>query len=495
MKKIYLLLPFILCWISDSNAQKKQGKRPNIILLIADDLGCDDVGAYGHPTIITPNIDQLARDGMRFNHAYLTTSSCSPSRASIITGTYPHQTDAEQLHWPVPANKITFVEKLKAAGYWTGQAGKWHLGDSLTNRFNYLNIESTDGYIVSNQPKQAEPAGKDGSGCQNWVSTLKKHPKNKPFFLWLASVDPHRPYPGTKIKIHNSPDGVILPPYIPDSKQVRRDFANYYDEISRMDSYIGDVLKELKAEGLEKNTLIVFISDNGRPFPREKTTLYNEGIKTPFIVKWPGKVKPGSTSEALISSVDIATTFLSVAGIKPSPVFMGRDISPVLTDPQKEIRDYVYAEDHWHDFEDFGRSVRTKKYSYIRNYYYDLPETPSADILVDSTFQYMLKQKREGTLQTPLMSYFYSQKPPEQLFDTEKDPYEIHNIIADPAYAKIADMMRKNLDEMRTLTHDKMPAKRTLDEFDRNTGKPLPNRKRPRPSKAVMSAKGYDPYK
>ncbi|MEJ7779658.1 MAG: sulfatase [Daejeonella sp.] len=474
-----------------------QDKRPNIILIIADDLGSSDLGTYGHPFIKTPNIDKLAEEGMRFTNAYLTTSSCSPSRASIITGSYPHQTDAEQLHWPVPANKITFVEKLKEAGYWTAQAGKWHLGDALINRFDFLAMENTEGFVYGEENKGAgdEVIVSDDSGCQNWVSTLKKHPKDKPFFLWLASVDPHRPYKEQAISVPHLPSDVMLPPYLPDAKEVRQDCVNYYDEISRMDSYVGKVMQELKSEGIEDNTLILFISDNGRPFPREKTTLYDGGIKTPWIIKWPAFVKKGTVTGALVSSVDIATTVLSVAKVKPGPEFIGKDISPLLSDPQKEIRQYIYAEDHWHDFEDYGRAVRDKRYKYIRNFYPDLPETPSADILRDLTFQYMLKQKGNGTLDTALMSYFYLPKMPEELYDTEKDPYELNNLVKDAAYYSILNTMRRQLDKMRKDTGDSLPSRRTPDEFSRETGQPLPNRKRPRPSKEDMNAKGYESLK
>lgn len=489
MKKICLFLFFITAWCG----ARAQDKRPNIIFIIADDLGRDDLGAYGHPKIKTPNIDKLAKEGMRFDKAFLTTSSCSPSRASIITGTYPHQTDAEQLHWPVPASKITFVEKLKAAGYWTAQAGKWHLGDNLTNRFDYLAIESTDGFVYKGDQKVA--LKDDGSGSQKFISTLKKHPKGKPFFLWLATVDPHRPYKSGAIKEPHLPEDVVIPPYLPDSKEVRQDFVNYYDEVSRMDFYVGEVLKELAAEGLDKNTIIIFTSDNGRPFPREKTTLYDGGINTPFIIKWPGKIKPGSVSKSMVSSIDIAPTILSAAGLKTDPNFIGKNLIPIFNNPTTQVRDYIYAEDHWHDFEDFGRAVRNDRYKYIRNFYPDLPETTSADILRDPTYQFMLKQKSEGTLDSRYMSYFYSPKPPEQLFDTEKDPYELHNLIAEPAYAQVADRMRAKMDEIRRSTNDKVPEKRTLDEFDRNTGLPLPNRKRPRPEKAIMSAKDYNPLK
>jgi arylsulfatase A-like enzyme len=389
------------------------------------------------------------------------------------------------LHWPVPASKITFVEKLKASGYWTAQAGKWHLGDALTDRFDYLAAEAVDNlHVKSGSAEQIKVP--DGSGAQHWLSTIRKHPKDKPFFLWLAAMDPHRPYNNKAPKLHTIAD-VVLPPYVPDTREVREDFVSYYNEISRLDSYVGEVMTELKAEGIEQNTIVVFMSDNGRAFPREKTTLYKEGIQTPLIVRWAGHIKPGTVSNALISSIDLAPTFMSLADLEADKVFLGENLSSVFTDPAKEVRTYVYAEDHWHDFEDFGRSVRNKKYSYIRNFYSDLPETPPADAFLGGAFQQMLKMKAEGKLTDSIMTFFSRPKPPEQLFDLENDPFELHNLINDSKYSKIAGLMRHQLEVYRKKTDDVVPSARTPDEFDRNTGLPLPNRKMPRIPKPVAS--------
>ncbi|MBT4228379.1 MAG: sulfatase-like hydrolase/transferase, partial [Verrucomicrobia bacterium] len=174
--------------------------RPNIVFIIADDLAWDDLGCTGNPRVRTPNLDRLAKGGMRFTNAYLTISSCSPSRASIITGTYPHQTDAEQLHWPLPADRLTFVELLKASGYWTAAAGKWHLGSAVKDRFDEVREADVSGFQLPTG--EAAKAGKivqkvvgdARSGCDQWVPLLKARPTDKPFFLWLAALDPHRDY-------------------------------------------------------------------------------------------------------------------------------------------------------------------------------------------------------------------------------------------------------------------------------------------------------------
>jgi len=236
--------------------------RPNLVLIIADDMAWNDSGAYGHPSIQTPNIDRMAREGMRFDQAFLTISSCSPSRASIITGLYPHQTDAEQLHWPLPKEKLTFVEELGQAGYYTAQAGKWHLGEEIKDRFDKLYPVGTAGYVMSHESATTLPPNE--SGCDDWVKALQERPKNQPFLMWLAAVDPHRPYREGIIEHPHRPQEVVVPPYLPNTDVVRKELALYYDEITRLDGYVGQVLQELIAQGVAENTLVLYISDNGQ---------------------------------------------------------------------------------------------------------------------------------------------------------------------------------------------------------------------------------------
>lgn len=477
-------LLFSACETNKENFEPNS-KRPNIVFIIADDMAWDDCGAYGHPNIQTPNIDKLAKEGMRFDQAFLTISSCSPSRASIITGQYPHNTDAEQLHWPLTAEKVTFVESLKKSGYWTAQAGKWHMGNAIKNRFDVVKDVGTTGFQLAPDGKKAIQKG-DGSGCENWLSLLKERPKNTPFFLWLAAVDPHRPYSKDIINNPHSTEDVIVPPYLADTYETREDLAHYYNEITRLDEYVGQVVNELDNQGLSENTLILFISDNGRPFPRDKTTLYDGGIKTPWIVKWPKKVLPNSVCNNLVSSIDIAPTFLSLAGLKPFPSFEGKDFSSLLSNPEKEIRKIIYAEDNWHDYEDYTRAVRTKEYKYIRNFYSDLPNTPSADAFVSSTFTAMRKMKENGKLNEFQLTCFNTPRPDEELYHVANDPYELNNLSNDPNYAETLNFMRSELKKMRSLTNDSLPSFRTPDEFDRVTGKPNDFRKRPRPAKKEM---------
>ena len=459
-------------------------ERPNLVLIIADDMAWDDMGAYGHPHIQTPNLDQMAADGMRFDNAFLTTSSCSPSRSSIITGLYPHNTGAEQLHWPLPEDQVTFVELLREAGYWTAQAGKWHLGDAVKDRFDLVRDM---GWARSMENKENTPTIElDGSGSEYWVSVLQDRPADRPFFLWLAASDPHRVYHENTIARPHTPADVIVPPYLPDTEEVRQDLALYYDEVSRLDEYVGSVLDELERQGIADETLVLFISDNGRPFPRDKTTLFDGGIKTPWVIRWPNRIAPGTTTKSLVSAVDIAPTFLQLAGAATPPHLEGADFTSLFDNTEDLVRDAIYAEDHWHDHDDFSRAVRTQEFKYIRNFFPEVPNTPPADALVSQTFKSILALRDEGELSAYQSLIFQAPRPEEALYDILNDPHELNNLALDPEYAETLTYMQERLQAFRDASGDNDPAFRTPDEFDRITGMPNENRSNPRVTREAL---------
>ncbi len=404
-----IMLTGLLCGLAISSATAGEGPgRPNVILIIADDMARDDCGAYGHPRIRTPNIDKLARGGMRFDRAFLTCSSCSPSRSSLITGRYPHNTGAEELHWPLPAEQVTFVEKLKAGGYWTAAAGKWHLGSAVKGRFDVVREANAAGFQLPNgrgaaakARLSAEGPGAVQSGCDQWVPVLRDRPRDKPFFLWLAALDPHRDYQAGTIPRPHRPEDAVVPPYLPDVPAVREDLALYYDEIGRLDHYVGAVMAELDRQGVAGETMVLFLSDNGRPFPRCKTTVYDSGIRTPWIVRWPGRVAPGSRCARLVSSIDIAPTILKLAGIAPGSSFQGKDFAPLLADPSAKVRDLVFAEHNWHDYAARARAVRSERFKYIKNDDRELPLTPPADAVRSPTYRAMQKLRDAAKLPPP----------------------------------------------------------------------------------------------
>jgi N-sulfoglucosamine sulfohydrolase len=457
--------------------------RPNFVLIIADDMAWNDCGAYGNDRVRTPHLDRLAREGMRFDRAFVTASSCSPSRASIITGRYPHATGAKELHWPLPDEQATFVEQLRAAGYWTAAAGKWHLGDSAKRRFDVVHEAGTAGFQLPTG-QSAAPAKmvteKDESGCAQWVPTLRERPKDKPFFLWLAALDPHRDYEPNIISPPHRPEDVRVPPYLPDAPDTRRDLALYYDEITRLDSFVGRVLDELAAQGIADNTLVVFLSDNGMAFPRAKTTVLDSGIKTPLLARWPAKVKAGAACGSLVSSVDLAPTFLELAGLKALPTFQGVSFAKLFTRPTATVRDHVFAEHNWHDYAAHERAARDQRFKYIRNAYPEFNRNPPADAVRSLTFSEMKRLRDAGQLTPAQADVFAAPRPTEELYDTRNDPHELHNLAADPKYARELKRLSSALDRWMAETGDALPQVRSADEFHRETGDPLPNRVRPR---------------
>ncbi len=439
-------LLIVLC-----GSMSQAAERPNFIVFIADDMAWDDCGAYGHPSIRTPNIDALARDGLRFDNAFLTCSSCSPSRCSILTGRYPHNTGAPELHQPLPADQITVARRLKDAGYYTAAAGKWHLGPNEKRNFDRIY-----------------------GGRENvWLEAIEQRPKNQPFFLWMAFFDPHRPYQdGTIDEPHKLSDAVV-PPYLPDVLATRHDLAMYYDEIARLDGVVGEVLAELDKQGAADDTVVVFLSDNGRPFPRAKTTIYDSGIKTPWIVRWPKQVAAGGATESLISSIDLAPTILELAGVPAGPTFQGKSFAPILSNPKAKTRDAVFAEHNWHDFNAHGRAIRTPRYKLIENTYNDLPGTPPADAVRGETYQAMIKLRSEGKLGDNQQQCFTEPRPAVELYDLQTDPDELRNLADDPQYAKVRDELLGQLQTWKKETGDSVPAQRRPAKFDRQTGERL----------------------
>ncbi len=429
--------------------------RPNVIVFIADDMAVEDCGAYGHPHIRTPNIDALARAGMKFSNAFLTTSSCSPSRCSILTGRYPHATGGHQLHLPLPGNQVTMAERLGAAGYHTAAAGKWHLGKATIKKFDVVRPQ-----------------------INTWLQTLKDRPRDKPFFMWFAFVDPHRPYRAGAIPEPHTARDAVVPPFLPDVGETRKDLALYYDEIARMDGVIGRVLGELDSQGETDNTMVLFLSDNGRPFPRCKTTLYDSGIKTPLLVRFPGVVKPGSVCHSIVSSVDLAPTILDMCEVKLPKTFQGRSFLSLLSKPSRTIRRYAYAEHNWHDFDDHGRSVHSVRFNYIRNYYTDIPGTPPADAVRSITYQAMRRLRDAGGLNGDQKGCFTRPRPGEELYDVENDPFELRNLAEVPKFASVLRKMREALVAWQTETSDAVPKSRRDDEFDRETGERLKRKRR-----------------
>lgn len=456
--KRYLILSGVLIALT-FEPLRAQEKPPNVIIFIADDVGWNDLGCYGNASVSTPHIDRIAKEGIRFTHAYLTTSSCSPSRTSIISGRYPHNTGSAELHTPLPPEVPVFPELMKDAGYYTAQAGKWHMGEDARRGFN----------TIHDNGKQNGDGGEE-----MWLTTLRERPKQKPFFMWFASFDAHRPWGANDFSGKNHSGQVVTPPYLADTESTKQDLAKYYDEITRFDDYIGKVEEELKNQGVLDNTLIIIMSDNGRPFPRSKTRVYDSGVKTPFILKWnKGLRNKGVTSNSLISVIDIAPTILELAGAEVLPAFQGKSFIKVLKDPARDFRSYVFSEHNWHDYEALERMLRTKDYLYVLNLRPHLSNQGPADSNRSPSFQDLKDIRDAGKLTAAQADVFITPRPTEELYDCRKDPMQLVNVASLPEYKDALEEMRRILLQWRDETADTTPDTLTDDWFDRETGEPL----------------------
>lgn len=417
--------------------------RPNFIFFITDDISSNDLGCYGNDVVKTPNLDALAAEGVVFENAYLTASSCSPSRCSIVTGRYPHNTGAPELHTTLPMDQLPFPELLRKAGYYTVLSGKNHMGD-VSRAFD------------------AVRGGKGPGQEADWVDILRDRPKDQPFFCWFASTDAHRPWTLNEEAPHYNGDDVKPPQFLFNGPLTRTDLGEYYHEVSRTDYYAGKLREELERQGVAENTYFVYCSDNGRPFPRCKTRLYDCGIKTPLIVWAPGRLKPARTA-SLVSSIDFAPTFLELAGIPKPPQVQGVSMKPILDDPAATTRDYVFAEHNWHVFQAHERMVRWRQWMYIRNAW---PERQN--LCLESTADYpagaeLWQAEADGKLEPKQRDVFLKPRPPEELYDLDADPDQLDNLAGRPEHEETLARLRKVLDLWSDETGDTVPKDPTKD--------------------------------
>jgi arylsulfatase A-like enzyme len=436
-------------------------QQSNIILIIADDVSQNDIGCYGNTAIRTPNLDRMASEGLKFTNVFVTSSSCSPSRSSIITGRYPHNTGAAELHTPLPSHLAYFPELLKKAGYYTAQAGKWHEGPNTKRAYDTLIAGDING---------------DG-GEDQWLTLLKNRPRNKPFFFWFAPYDAHREWQEDKQNISHEKSKVIVPPALTDSDETRADLVAYYNEIARLDSYVGLLEKELQDQKIAGNTIVIFMADNGRPFAGSKTRLNDAGVKTPFIVKWPqGITQPGAECKSLVSAIDIAPTILSMANIPLTETIQGKSFAKLLKSPGATFRNYVFTEHNWHDYEAYERAVRTSKLLYILNLRPNLANQGPLDAVNSPSFKAVLKARSNGSL-TPLQQdLFLNPRPAEELFDVLEDPLQQTNLIASAKNKKDLEKLRQILKQWQDQTGDTRPINLTRDWYGRETGETLPEK-------------------
>ncbi len=475
----------------------------NVVVIVADDLGFQ-LGCYGDKVAKTPNIDRLAANGMRFTRAYCTTASCSASRSVLMSGLYNHAT-GHYGHAHGAGHFSTFESvrslpvMLGEAGYRTCLVGKYHLAPEYTYKFETQRQEGTQG--ARNTVRMAQNA-------KAWIA--ENDPR--PFFLYFCPTDPHRAgadsfanhpdqpdfYPGSKPVVYR-PEEVSVPSWLPDRPEVRRELAEYYQSIARMDVGIGTLLDALKESGHWDDTLVMFLSDNGPPFPGAKTTLYEPGANLPLIVRDPRGKTQGRTNDALVTWVDVTPTVLDYCGVEPkaiSPVRPGENIGrpPVAGDAKKpnaaknagEMKPYplhgrsflsVLDQEKpsgWdeafysHTFHEITmyypmRAVRSGKYKLIFNIANPLPYPFASDLQASPTWQAVLKRGDEYEQYGQRTVKAYLHRPRFELFDLEADPHETKNLADDPAHKQTLETLQSKLQKWQDATKDPWDSKWTYE--------------------------------
>ncbi|GAA3617449.1 sulfatase [Flavivirga amylovorans] len=424
--KLTILIVLISCGKSGSKStnEKKVVQKPNILWITIEDWGAD-LSCYGTKGISTPNIDKLAAEGVRFENAFTTSPVCSTSRSAMMTGFYQNYINANQhrltpdLKQPLPHGVKPIPHIFREAGYYTALM-------SWKTDCNFVPFKKEELF--------------EGS---DW----RDRKEGQPFFTRITYGGTHRSWNRDSLRPIDIKD-VEIPPYYANTDFVRRDWANGLEAMQLVDSQVGELLKRLEDDGLADNTIVVFISDHGRCHIRGKQFLYDGGIKIPMIVRWPGQIKPGTVNDDMVMSIDICKTILDAADIKPEVALHGQN----LFGKEVQNRKYVFAaRDKMDNTHDAMRAIRSKKYKLIQNLMperaylqYNEYKEGAYPVLAEMNILHM-----EGKL-TPEQSHFFAAtKPDVELFDLEKDPFEVHNVANDPAYVEVKEELLSELENWK----------------------------------------------
>lgn len=438
-------------------------RRPNIVLLVADDHGVEAAGCYGNAVIQTPHLDALAADGVRLTNAFCTTSSCSASRSVILTGLYNHANGTYGLthahhHFACFDWVASLPQLLKSAGYRTGRVGKTHFSPPRVFPFDWGQMEFAFG--------RDDVAMSDG--CREFVSG------ETPFFLYWCSYNPHRdgivethplkpdafgnpeePFPGDAEQTYREED-VEIPRFLSDTLEVRAEVAQYYQSISRMDRGIGRLVQILKECGVYEDTVIIYVSDNGAAFPEAKTTLYEPGMRLPCIVRAPAHGRRGTTCDALVTWADLTPTILDFAGaLGDESRFHGRSFRRVLDEESPaDWREEVFAAHTFHEITNYYpmRVLRTKRYKFIYNIAWKLDYSFASDLWHSASWQAALREDLERFGARTIEAFVH--RPKFELYDLEADPDEVENLAEHEDHRQLVEEFTAKIKAFQERTDD-----------------------------------------
>ncbi|MFW6169594.1 MAG: sulfatase, partial [Planctomycetota bacterium] len=460
MKRRITSLVWMLLILSSLAGVQAAERRRNILFITVDDMSCDSVGVFGCELAdTTPHIDQLAQQGLRFTHAYVQVGNCMPSRNVMFSGRYPHNNGVEGFYQVEDADYPVLCDLMKKGGYFTAIRGK--VGHSTPySPYDWdLVIDA-----VGERPHPKDPSSYYQS-AKLGISAANE--SGKPFCVIINISDPHKPFygmnkRGVEVDDPHEPSRVFsasevpVPGFLHDSPVVRKELAHYYSSVRRADDCVGQVLRALEESGQADNTVVMFLSDHGMPFPFAKTTLYFHGARTPWIVRWPGKVEPDTVdSRHMISAVDLAPTLLDIAGIEHPPGFEGRSFLPLLQGKTQPGRDSVILEynENAGGWRNPMRSIVTRRFGYIFNPWAN--GTRRFRTATTGTLTY--HEMRELAKTDPSIAArveLFDHRVQEEFHDYENDPDALHNLIDDPAYQEEIDRLRDELEKWMIETND-----------------------------------------
>lgn len=434
--------------------QAAEPGRPNFLLIVADDLCWRDLGCTGGKNVKTPHLDSLARDGLRLAGMFSPAATCSPTRHALYTGLFPVRSGAYPNHTTVDEGTRSIFGYLKDLGYDVALHGKEHVHPKSSFPYEHLGNE------------------KNG-GCRRAVEFIrgrKPGSAGKPWFLTVASNEPHSPW---TLGPHVDPTTIVVPPYLHDNVATRERLAKYYGEVAALDGQVGALLEALDDSRQAENTLVLFVSEQGCSLPYGgKWSLYDTGIRAAALARWPGKIRPGTLSEALVQYVDVPPTLLALAGGDPTRIdtgcpdadgrkgFDGRDFREVLFGRAERFRDRIFAQHTTVGVNGFkepypSRAVRDARWKLIRNL---LPENrfeidgihkgePLASWKADAAADPRLAARIEGLFR----------RPAEELYDLTADEFELRNLADDPNFAEIRRRLGADLDAWMRQQGDRGP--------------------------------------
>ena len=470
--RIFILI-FIVCSCT-GNSYDPETMRPNILLVITDDQSWEHAGCYGDDAVRTPATDLIATEGIRFDNAYTACPSCSPSRASVLSGQDSYRLEEGGVLTGFLRDKFALFPKLlEENGYFVGSTGKryWPRTQNVEGA-----VDEPIGIVFEKHRLESAPEGiSKNNYSANFDDFLDQVPGDKPFFFWVGIGEPHLKYQtnrGVEIGIDTSK--IRVPAFLPDVPVTRLEMADYMSEIEWADDAIGGMIESLKSRGLKDNTLIIITSDNGMPFPRSKATLYDHGVRMPLVISWSNWIKGNRIITDPVSLIDIAPTVLDLAGIMTPEQMTGRSIKNLLFSEKSghidKDREFVVTTFEKHTLcrpDSMGfprRAIHTGDWTYIVNYEPDRYPNgnvdlyiPMWDVLGDtdpSRIKTYFKENMTKTEFNTLWELSFGKVPREQLFNKKNDPDMINNLANNPGFKAIKEELREKLEKYLIETDD-----------------------------------------